>query len=301
MLARAFQWLTLLLLGALGWWLWFALCYSAGVALAGLLLAALVYGVLLGAPFLLLPRANQRDPAPGASPMQLLRAWWHEGWLAILVFCWLQPFRWSVIPDSAAAQRAPTGRRGVVLVHGFICNRGLWTHWLAELRQRGHVFVAVNLEPVFGSIDGYARTIDAAVAQVTATTGMPPLLVAHSMGGLAARAWLRACDGIARVHRVVTIGSPHHGTMLGHVGRGLAMMANAQQMVFDGSWLRELDRHETAISRALFICYYSNCDNIVFPSSTATLAGADNRHVAGVPHVALAFDQGLMQETLSLL
>ena len=50
-----------------------------------------------------------------------------------------------------------------------------------------------------------------------------------------------------------------------------------------------------------FTCWNSHADNIVFPASTATLAGADNRHVAGVPHVAMAFHPKVMAETLKLL
>ena len=73
-----------------------------------------------------------------------------------------------------------------------MCNRGVWLHWLGHLRAAGHAHVAVNLEPVLGSIDGYAKAIDDAVRRVTEATGLPPVLVCHSMGGLAARAWLRA-------------------------------------------------------------------------------------------------------------
>ena len=85
----------------------------------------------------------------------------------------------------------PSGRRGLVLVHGFVCNRGLWNPWLPRLRAAGVPCIAVNLEPVFGS-DRRLRAADrAAVQRVTQATGRPPLLVAHSMGGLALRAWLR--------------------------------------------------------------------------------------------------------------
>ena len=50
-----------------------------------------------------------------------------------------------------------------------------------------------------------------------------------------------------------------------------------------------------------FVCWYSNADNIVFPAATATLLGADNRHVPGVSHVAMAFHPQVMCETLALL
>ena len=54
----------------------------------------------------------------------------------------------------------------------------------------------------------------------------------------------------------------------------------------------------STLRAALFTCWYSNCDNIVFPASTAALAGADNRFVDGLAHVQMAFDPGVMQACL---
>jgi triacylglycerol esterase/lipase EstA (alpha/beta hydrolase family) len=208
------------------------------------------------------------------------------------VFFWRQPFRWRAEPDSLA----PTeGKRGVVFIHGFVCNRGFWNPWMRAVRASGHPFIAVNLEPVFGSIDDYARIIDDAVTRVTrAGGGMKPLLVCHSMGGLAARAWLRAHDGAHRVHHVVTIGSPHRGTWLGRFSH----TANGRQMRHEGEWVAQLARHAHAVP---FTCWYSNCDNIVFPASTATLPGADNRFVRGIAHVELAFRPEVLAHTRQLL
>ena len=165
------------------------------------------------------------------------------------------------------------------------------------MQGRGHAFVAVNLEPVFGSIDDYAPQIDAAVRQVTLATGLAPLLVCHSMGGLAARAWLRRMNGQARVHHVVTIGTPHRGTWLARFGHG----QNSRQMRLQSDWHTRLDQDLPADSHALFTCWYSNCDNIVFPAATATLPGADNRLVRGAAHVQLAFQPQVMNATLALL
>ena len=66
-------------------------------------------------------------------------------------------------------------------------------------------------------------------------------------------------------------------------------------------WLASLAAQEPAGRRALFTCFYSNCDNVVFPASTATLAGADNRFVAGRAHVTLASDPVVMAEVEALL
>ena len=106
------------------------------------------------------------------------------------------------------------------------------------MRRLGHPFVAVDLEPVFGSIDQYVAIIDEAVERITRATGMAPVLVCHSMGGLAARAWLQAKAADSRVHHVITIGSPHHGTWLGRFSR----VANGRQMRLDSGWLRRARR-----------------------------------------------------------
>ena len=66
-------------------------------------------------------------------------------------------------------------------------------------------------------------------------------------------------------------------------------------------WLRELAQHSGRCRETGFTCWYSNCDNIVFPASTATLAGADNRLIRGVAHVDLAFHPVVMGESLAVV
>ena len=222
--------LLLYAVGCLVWlgprWLWLA-CMAA-------LLPLLVFVVVMGLEFMAMQSLNRRDAVPAVSVPQLLRAWWRELGAALLVFCWRQPFLAHTEPDWLPAQ--PNGVRGVVLVHGFMCNRGVWLHWLPRLRAAGHAHVAVNLEPVIGSIDTYVDAIEQAVQRVTAATGQPPALLCHSMGGLAARAWLRARDGDARVHRVLTLGSPHAGTWLGRFSH----VENGRQMLLNSPWLQAL-------------------------------------------------------------
>jgi triacylglycerol esterase/lipase EstA (alpha/beta hydrolase family) len=297
MLARLQQ--TLVLSWLLGASLWVALtwAHSPVVAVAGLLASSMGHAVFLALEFVAVYRVNRHDPAPRAGVLRLVRAWLAEALVAPRVFVWQQPFRWNAVPDCLAPQTDVRGRRGIVFIHGFVCNRGFWNPWLFRLRQSGHAFAAVSLEPVFGSIEDYVPLVEAAVQRVTAATGEPPVLICHSMGGLAARAWLRAQQADARVHHVITIGTPHHGTWLGR----FSPTANGQQMALHSAWLRQLARDEPAQRSQRFTCYYSNCDNIVLPTSVATLPGADNRLVPGVPHVALAFERRVMSESLALV
>lgn len=274
-----------------------ALAVLAGAAIAA------AHAWVLALEFLLLSVVAAGDTVPVATPGERLRAWVAEivqGWR---VFAWRQPFRWRQMPDRLAGEGV-AGRRGVVLVHGFVCNRGFWTPWLQRLHAQGRACVAVNLEPAFGSIDRMVPILHEAVTQVRVATGLPPRVICHSMGGLVARAWLqdlraRGERADAWVERVVTIGTPHAGTWLARFSQA----RNGQQMRRGSEWLQRLELAWAEGAQeglpARFTCWYSNADNIVLPPSTALRPGADNRMVHGAAHVDMAFRAEVMDGSLA--
>ncbi len=308
MLARLQRFITLGLLAvAFAWVLVWAPAHL-GIAALGVVLLLAGHSGFLAFECVLMRRANRGDPAPAATLTQVTFSWLRECAMAPLVFCWRQPFREYAVPDrlgteGGASARPAAGSKdtaalpGVVLVHGLVCNRAFWTPWLRVLAARGQPFIALNLEPVFGEIDGYVPALDDAVRRMTAATGTAPVLVCHSMGGIVARAWLDKTGDDSRVARVLTLGSPHHGTRLAD----FSPTANGMQMRVGSDWLRRLASRETPARRRLFTCWYSNCDNIVFPASTASLPDADNRLVQGQPHVGMAFDAKVMAEAMALI
>ena len=299
-LARLQQVLVLgSLLFATAWFLfWWP--RSVWLAVVGAALCLLGYALVLGLEGLAAARLNKTDEAPQAGWSGVAGAWWQEVRVAPQVFAWRQPFRWRELPDTVATKAAAPG--AAVLIHGFVCNRGFWLPWMSALRERGVPYASVNLEPVFGPIDDYVGLIEEAVDRAEGLSALKPVLVCHSMGGLAARAWLASAPGnAARVRSVITIGTPHHGTWLAR----LSHLENGQQMRPDGPWLAALARLEAAQAPAgrgsLFVCWYANTDNVVFPAQTATLPGADNRLIRGAAHVDLAFHPTVMNESLSML
>lgn len=297
------------LVGAFGsmWW------WRDEPAMAWLALGAPVglFGFALAVQFVVSVAVSRHRQQPVPWTAALIAAWWHELVTALKVFGWHQPWRWQrwsdVLPPASADpvhNGAPQGTvpaaswRGVLLVHGFMCNRGLWDAWQADLARRASPVVAVNLEPYWGSIDDYVVTIEDAVANLTRAGGCPPLVVAHSMGGLAMRAWLRATpDGATRVAHIVTVGTPHQGTWLAQ----WCLAPNARQMQLDSPWLRELARQEPAELGQLFTCWHSCADNIVFPLGTAVLPGSNVRYLPHVGHVALVNHPQVRAETLARL
>ena len=292
MLARLQKSITLGLLACALAWLWFWLPARPLVGLLGVALLLTGHAWFLAYEMWHMQQVNQADPARRATWQQVLKAWLRETWTAPTVFCWRQPFCPNAVPDHLPPDAL--GRSGVVLIHGLVCNRGFWTPWLERLRARDQPFIAVNLEPVVADMESYRAIVDAAVSRITETTGLPPVLLCHSMGGLVARDWLRAGPHHDRIARVVTIASPHRGTWLARHARG----GSGLQMRQGSAWLAALADTEEPALLTRFSCWYSNCDNVVFPASTATLPWADNRLVPGLPHVAMAFDPALMAQVL---
>lgn len=189
-------------------------------------------------------------------------------------------------PDVWPADAA--GRQGVLLVHGYLCNRAIWNPWLRCLRARGIPAVAVTLEPPGAALDTHVPTLAAAAQQLWLRTGRAPLLVGHSMGGLALRAWWRADGGRTPVAGLVTVGTPHQGTWMALWGHS----DSARQMQPGSAWLRQLAADEARLraegsEAPAVLSVFSPCDSIVFPTQGAVWPGGEALAVAGAGHVDL--------------
>jgi triacylglycerol esterase/lipase EstA (alpha/beta hydrolase family) len=184
------------------------------------------------------------------------------------------------------AATGSTPRVPVVLVHGYLCNHRIWDTTAAQLRAQGHAVLAVDLEPVFASIDDYTAILESAVASVLLNTGQTQVaLVGHSMGGLAIRAWL-CRHGTARVARVLTLGTPHAGTKLAKGSR----TANGLQMLWGSPWLATLASGEDDALRSLLRVAITPQDNIVYPQRAQVLPGITPTVFPGIGHVQMCLD-----------
>ena len=238
-----------------------------------------------------------RSPTPPEHRLRwggLLRLFLVEYWASMASSSWTMAFRHvreHIFDDSQALP--------VLLVHGYGCNSGYW-HAMSQALTRERIsHFGVDLEPVFGSIDDFVSLLDAAVAHVLERSGQTQLvIVAHSMGGLVARAWLQR-HGPAGIARIITLGTPHGGTGLANFGWG----PNSRQMRYRGrgiqgqpsAWLQQLAAGEDVGLRRLITSIWSHHDNIVSPQASSRLEHARNIEVAGIGHVSLAFAPQVQQ------
>lgn len=171
----------------------------------------------------------------------------------------------------------------VVFVHGFFSNAGFWRCCKRFLQDRGiTALYTLNLEPEFNDMDVYAGQLARRIEEVCALSRRDRVvLVGHSMGGLVCRAYVRS-HGSDRVCKIVTLGSPHHGTVLARLVPG----PNLRQMRPGSAWLRRLNAEFTKVPTSV---YASAHDNIIAPQDSALLDGAEQTLVSGIGHLSMAF------------
>ncbi len=175
----------------------------------------------------------------------------------------------------------------VLLVTGYGGGTGALDVLAAALRRAGRTATVVP------AIDGgttdlvaQARAVrDAASAALSA--GAPSVdVIGYSAGGVVTRIWISQLGGAAHVRRVVTLGSPFHGTEVAELAAAAlpgACPAACRQLV-PGSGL--LSGLAAAPPGRPWTSIWTEQDRLVVPPSSASLAGATDIDVQRVCHDA---------------
>ena len=209
------------------------------------------------------------------------------GWARLLpkeLYALLDVYTVGLLAQRWLAPRDPPrvapGVLPVVFVHGILCNAGVWHRMLAALARQGMAnLYTLNLAPPLASMDRFARQLAERVEEACLAAGTgQAIIVAHSMGGLVARAWIARLGGAARAARLVTLGSPHHGSRL---ARGFPARW-AGELLCGSEWLARLAGETVPITSI-----YSSADEFVAPQESPRLEGARNVPLERLGHLEL--------------
>jgi pimeloyl-ACP methyl ester carboxylesterase len=200
---------------------------------------------------------------------------------------------WEVRGPPAGSRPQP-----VLLVHGIACNRGVWNPLVRLLRKAGIGPVhAINLEPLWVDIDGHAALVVRELRAIQAqANGARVAIIAHSMGGLVARAALRSA-GPKVIVRIVTIGAPHHGTVIARYARSRL----AKQMRPESEWLAALNAAQESRLEVPTSSIYSLHDWLIRPPWSAVLKGAERHELQGIGHLGMVRDHRSLNRILEVL
>lgn len=278
--------LELAVYAAAGAWLW-AVPFALGIRFA-LVCFTMTIGWIAGSP---------RTPEQRIGALGTLRLVFGE-WRTLLLdnFAYLPFERWAMRPDPVPA---PGGAMPILVAHGYMTNRGYFRPLVRGLEAAGigPIFVP-NFRAVFSNIETYADELERQIERLATRSGHGRvILVCHSMGGLAAREYIRRRGG-GRIARLVTIASPHHGTVVAYLGVG----KNGTQMRRGSDFLAALEeserRHPPGIGAT---SVYSCHDNLVVPQDTSRLPWARNVALPGLGHIDIIGSKQLLDVLLAEL
>lgn len=184
----------------------------------------------------------------------------------------------------------------VLLVHGWDGKATEMAYLGAGLRTRGFAPYSIDLRPSDAAVADTARSMGKAIDEVLGKEGKTRLsLVCHSMGGLDARYYLGMMWGARRIEKVVTIASPHHGTVIAEFAHGEAKV----DLLPESDLIRLLDSLGPPPVPVTSILSWT--DQTVVPQNSAVLAGATNLHHWGMTHTGILRNAKVLEQVVAAL
>jgi triacylglycerol lipase len=190
----------------------------------------------------------------------------------------------------------------ILLVHGVVDNRSIFTLLRRSLTRRGFGRVwTMNYRIWTTDLRAAARQLAESVETICEQTGYERIhVVGHSMGGLIARYYVQRLGGDARVHTLVTLGTPHQGTRAARLfPRGIiAQLTPGSEVV------TELAAPAPGC-QTRFVSFWSDIDAMISPKQAACVDHPDltarNILVRGVGHMSLPIDRRIVREITATL
>lgn len=216
-----------------------------------------------------------------------------------------------VVVDSVSSRVDPVAqdRPGPVVLVGGYGGFGTALQPVADaLEGTGRSVVVLDrLGGGTGDLGDQAAALDDLVDGLL-DAGAPSVdVVGYSAGGVVARSWVADHGGGSKARRVLTIGSPHHGTDVAQLAldaTGTCPTA-CRQLAPDSDFLRALNAQDETPAGPAFVSIWSEADRVVVPADSAALEGALNLTVqalcpgAGTAHGALPEDPAVIAVALA--
>jgi triacylglycerol lipase len=190
-----------------------------------------------------------------------------------------------VVPSAHAATAE---RHPILFVHGLSGSAASWNQMINSFVGRSYDRAQLRAFSYDWSQSNTvtAQQISAEVDGLLQRTGATKVdIIAHSMGGLSARWYLKFLGGTAKVAHFVSIGSPHHGAKLAAVCT--IFLTSCGEMYPDSAFLSQLNAGDETPGDVSYTAMWSTCDEALFSYTSAQLAGANNVNIGCIEHVYL--------------
>ena len=183
--------------------------------------------------------------------------------------------------DTPTAHRVgvPQDKPGpVLLVPGYGGSTASLDRLAETLRAAGRTAIVVQLPGGgTGDLRVQARAVGVAARNALAAGAPSVDVVGYSAGGVVVRLWIRDDGGAAVTRRVVTLGSPHHGTDVAALAVavvGSACPTACRQLAPGSPLLERLNTGDETPAGPRWESIWTTGDELVTPADSARLTGA---------------------------
>ncbi|HEV2857911.1 MAG TPA: lipase [Solirubrobacterales bacterium] len=191
----------------------------------------------------------------------------------------------AAIPASASAQDP------ILFVHGWSESASLWNTMISNFEKNGYA------KSQLSAYSYNTGTSNKTLAETEVKSRVETLLknnpgatkvdiIAHSMGSLNTRWYIKFVGGEAKVDDWVSLGGPNHGTETANA----CFQTSCVEMRVGSKFLSELNAGDETPGAVSYGTWWSPCDEIINPDSSVALSGATNTKTACLTHAALTTD-----------
>ncbi len=204
----------------------------------------------------------------------------------------------SMTPLAPSFADHAAGLPPVVIVHGIFRDHRLMGRLRAAFLRAGRRVFTPDLTPNNGSVSIHELSLQLGkFLEDNLAPGERCDVIGHSLGGLVARTYVQRHGGRARMRRLVTLATPHHGTIMAWLlpGRGV------RELRPGSAFLQDLARDVEQLAGILVASYWTPFDVIIMPARSSELPVGRNVRVKLPHHQALVTNPRLARELVELL
>jgi triacylglycerol lipase len=194
------------------------------------------------------------------------------------------------ITGTALAPAGAGAQDPILFVHGYVESASLWNTMIGRFEKDGYSksYLSAYSYNTSQSNKIDAEEVKTKVEALLKTTGATKVdIIAHSMGSLNSRWYIKFLGGEAKVDDWVSLGGPNHGTEFAN----FCGSTSCVEMRIGSTFLSELNAGDETPGTVNDGTWWSPCDEIINPDSSVALTGATNTKTACISHTALTTDE----------
>jgi triacylglycerol lipase len=184
----------------------------------------------------------------------------------------------------------------ILFVHGWNGSASNWNTMISRFEKDGYPksYLSAYTYDSSKSNKTLAETeVKSHVESLLKATGASKVdIIAHSMGCLNTRWYIKYVGGQEKVDDWACLGGPNHGTELANICFG----TSCNEMKIDSTFITELNAGDETPGLVNYGTWWSPCDEFINPDESVILSGATNTKTACMSHLSLISDETVYKQ-----